>query len=75
MTIDEQLRRDRDIYGMSFERLVNGKRERLDPTTVKCVTVKNKKEVVDMSKVIIKEPIYIFENADKQRKTPLDKRE
>lgn len=39
MSIDEQLEFDRELYGVSVERLVDGVRERLDPTTVKVVTV------------------------------------
>ena len=40
MNIDQELELDRSLYGISFERLINGQRERLDPTTIKMTVVK-----------------------------------
>lgn len=33
--IDQQLRHDKDIYGVAYERMNDGKRERIDPRTVR----------------------------------------
>src|SRR5688572_26583993 len=41
--IEEQLCKDKDLYGIAYERMNNGQRERIDPTTVRVHHV-NKRE-------------------------------
>lgn len=35
LSIDQQLAIDKDIYGVAYERMFNGRRERIDPTTIR----------------------------------------